>query len=709
MTNTLVNGIWQNPVLFNAPTGQNNRQHPDVASRRAYRLGTVNNISDVSGIYGLYSIFVGVSEGVPGDVYPWASSDKYKGKYEGLGGGGIFTPGTQPGSGPTWVILWSQEFVEIGSNPRFKMTTTRGSIWVYLPSLSLQDGMAIPLFLTEDGSTYWGHTSKSPQFSNYFNQDAYYAERWADNNLARSAFNGSGSASPAIDEGSRDFLSNGYTNTDLSGDPDNPGIDSRIDIGFHYFGSLRHPRENVPPIDLVVDGYGFSQSKPTVEFAHQMAMSSAKFDANQNDTTIVTYRIHEERPPGDPDDPWEWLEFVIYKKFRGSQHGRLDREDEVENVFKREQSAGVFIDPKIAGISMASVPKGDSYSGTIYAACAVNWWNQAGPSEFYSYKLKVKVWRYDEINNKWDDLWTHSENVMVYAPSYVAFANDVALVARNDDLWVFWTRYKYAGPGQPALKSIKAVRLPNAASDTTLPIDPGPGAIVTVRVLNKIKGTDVNEMADLTEDPAQIYASWDKEAVDYFPAGSPRIIWWDLEADGQERIRSAKVPLDEDGKPRPMTEQNTIITTIWESASESFYLPSISVNQYDTTKFTISGAKRAFSSCQRSVQQPKIQGARLTCSDTSESWQHIEITDRNNSSSPNTTFRAFGTPRISFVNVSDIFTNTEFLRTTIVPAQDKMFTRITTNTGNLMDVFLIYSHGPGANDVYTLDIMELDP
>jgi len=33
MTNTLINNTWGLPVLFNAPTGQNNRQHPDVASR----------------------------------------------------------------------------------------------------------------------------------------------------------------------------------------------------------------------------------------------------------------------------------------------------------------------------------------------------------------------------------------------------------------------------------------------------------------------------------------------------------------------------------------------------------------------------------------------------------------------------------------------------------------------------------------------------
>ncbi len=33
MTNMLINNTWGLPVLFNAPTDQNNRQHPDVASR----------------------------------------------------------------------------------------------------------------------------------------------------------------------------------------------------------------------------------------------------------------------------------------------------------------------------------------------------------------------------------------------------------------------------------------------------------------------------------------------------------------------------------------------------------------------------------------------------------------------------------------------------------------------------------------------------
>jgi len=165
------------------------------------------------------------------------------------------------------------------------------------------------------------------------------------------------------------------------------------------------------------------------------------------------------------------------------------------------------------------------------------------------------------------------------------------------------------------------------------------------------------------------------------------------------------VPLNQYGVPEYIPHGN--IKTIISSSTEEFDVPAISVNDYDTAKFTISGAKRAFASFNRSVEQPKIKGARLTCSGSNETWELTDITQRNNSSSPDTTFRAFATPRFSFVNGADIFTNTEHVQTVL--EQTNRFTRITANSGNLMDIFLIYSHGPDANNDYTLEIRELDP
>ncbi len=121
----------------------------------------------------------------------------------------------------------------------------------------------------------------------------------------------------------------------------------------------------------------------------------------------------------------------------------------------------------------------------------------------------------------------------------------------------------------------------------------------------------------------------------------------------------------------------------------------------------------------RSVQQPKIQGARLPWpppAPPARPWEHIDITEKNDSLSPDTAFRAFGTPRFSFANIDltnnkgYIFTNTEQVYETIDnPLGKKIFTRITTNTGNLTDLFSIYSFGPVSGEAYSLHIMEVDP
>jgi len=698
-------------------------QRSGDASRRAYRLGTVTNISNVSDIEGLYYILIGVSEEIPGDPDP-NNSNTYKGKYDSSQPPGErYTQGSQQGSGPTWVIVWAEEFAELLGNPRFNMTTDRGTIWVYLPQgMSLEKpGDAMGLFLTEDGSIYYGHPSQHPRSSNYFDQDAYYAERWAQNNVARSAYEGrldwygtpEDARSPGVDAGSRDLLNDGYTKTIVNlGNPsdsnrDNPNTSSgtddslllRMDIGYHYFGSLRHPRENVETI-LVEDFSAY----PRIQYAHHLALASAKFDPNQNDTTILTYRFGVEAG-GEPPDPPLRTEIWLYKIFRDSSPGSQGHLEKFDRLF-------LFgpMDPRITATAMTSVP--NSSEGTIYAACTVNWWKYVyvpppGTSYYVPFRLELDIWRYKEGSGR-KKICSIFQQIPIEGLSNGASANDVALVARNDDLWVFYTKNSYVG-ATPQETGIIAVYLKDAATWNEEYLM-SPNFHGLIRNLNTVKEHALTEPMQEWEDPAQIDVSWDDQEQGGYPGatGLPHIIWWDLEADGNQWIRSAWVQLAPDGRPRDITETQKVIM----SPREQFWLPAIEVNDYDDQKFSISDAKRAFASSRRSVNQPKIQGYQLPWPppDPNNPWEQIAITDRNNSLSPDTTFRAFATPRFSFVNGGEIFTNTEHVYGTISnPENKKIFTRITTNTGNLTDVFLIYSFGPVTGEAYTLHIMEVDP
>jgi hypothetical protein len=684
------------------------------ASRRAFRLENLSQanpdgISNVSDISGLYYIFVGASEGVPIDVYPWPSSEKYKGKYECPGGGGIFTPGTQSESGPTWVLVWTEEFAVFGSNPRFKMTTTRGTIWVYLPPgvVMEEPGQAIALFLAEDGSTFWGNSSHDRTGVHYFNQDAYYSLRWDTTHPggryqpARSAYDAAG-ASPALDAGSRDFLNNGYTSTnfqeaDLSNpgdedrdnrsyDPENPdqitdpSLYTRLDIGFHYFGSLRHPRERIPAISLYLpleQGEQPAWYTPAfkVETGHRVAIASGSYNSGNEfpDTTIATFCANYAR-----SGPDRWYPFFLFHQFRSQNNNGM-----IDGPY---QPFGTYHFPMIDRIAMTASTENDNPAGVIYAACTVNWYDSLAAANENRGQTQLNVYRYN--NN---GTWTLIGQLTITDPGAAPACLEVALAVRNQsarqDLWVFWTEGFIGYEGY-----IYGARIEDAAMRA------GEQALAGVPLRPLIMAYDQLQALD---------ADWDRNWWQY-PSGNPRIIWSQDTQYDCYGVYESWVWLESDGDPWYLPWIQPVAVDVDGIIAYSY--PSIAVNQ----RFQIN-QHRAFAAFERS--QPPGPGvwARTNTMNMNGAWgQQVEFnapTDQSARRHPDVAYRFFETRRICFrrdVMHHDLFTNTERVNPD-GPAINGEFPRIATNRTNLVDQFLVFASQWTQSVDSKIDLFHIDP
>ncbi len=683
------------------------------ASRRAFRLGNLSSanpdgISNVTDFYGLvYYIYVGVSEGIPSDSSIFNNSMR-KGAYEVNEDEEFYIPGgDQQGEGPTWIVIMPEEKsnVQLGANPHFRLTTTNGTILdVYLPpDLTISSTYGLALFLAEDGSTFWGNSSHDITGANYFNQDAYYSLRWDTTNpagmyqLARSAYDAAG-ASPAIDEGSRDFLNNGYTSTDLGNiadeyDQTNPNRDNpntsedtddslyeRLDIGYHYFGSLRHPRERIPAIPVFValepweEPYWYTPNFK-VQKAHQVAIASGPYNPDPEidfpDTTIAAFGanyIHY----------GSYYAFLLFHQFRSQNNNGAIY---VYGPFDE------FRFPEIDRVAMTASTENDNPAGVIYAACTVNWYDSL-EVERHRGQTQLNVYRY---NN--DGTWTLIGQYTLTDPGAAPACLEVALAVRNQgarqDLWVFWTE-GFIGD----LGFIFGDRIQNAATLA------GPQALVGVPLRGLIMAYDQAQALD---------ADWDREWYQH-PSGNPRIIWSQITDYERWGVYESWVRLDlQTGDPTNLG--NVLPVGVDQGGEIDYTYPSIAVNQ----PFLIN-QQRAFASFARSVPPSPGVWARTNTMNMGGAWgQPVEFdapTEQSSRQHPDVASRFIETRRICFLQAHqyhDLFTNTEWVNPD-GPAIDGEFPRIATNGANLIDQFLVFASAWWTPSVdSTIDLFQIDP
>ncbi len=711
-------------------------QRSGDASRRAYRVETVvTGISDVNDIEGM--IYVGVSEGIPSD--PWFEEPQtFKGFYF----DGYFSQGTQQGSGPTWIAVQAEKSADLGSNPYFKLTTPAGSIWVYLPpNIHPIEEEAIALFLTEDGSTYWGNTSKqSPQGYNFFNQDAYYAERWADNNLARCAYYGRyvryGSShedarSPAIDTGSRDFLNSGYTSTDVGSitfpdltdvKRDNPCssneaeapdtltvLQSRMDIGYHYFGSMRHPKEEV---DDILDGgtywvtiwnpeaeefvdFPVTNIIPDINEGHRLAIASGNYTyTTAEDRTLICFATNEHWLEfEDSEIPPFTVRFVGWQEFRTGNMGIMT---EILPYFRYNDPPGAW-EVYNGGVSCLGMTAAD-YMGNaeIYSAISICWGNLMDEPD----SSQIRVFHYDPAETPvWQLIGWRTVSITEQRPQPMGFF-DVALAGYGPDVWVFWT---YHDPNEEILppERIEGCCIVNAVSNPSIILP-----AVPLRSLNRRAGNfDVRLDAD-----------WDDQLESEIPGvdGLPRIVWYDQIEGGYEDdnvVRSARVILDDyPGSPTYKQPddlaQRTNITTV----VRDYTYPGFTVNKYDRDDPNLyqPDSYRAYSCFQHSTYEIEASDLEVDVGDQDQ-WQDIYdiAPSENNPRLPDVTYRAFAEPRYCYYRGigGGVYTTTELISTTVYAR----FPRLTTNQANRSDIFLAHSdYDPFEGEEFIV-VYEIDP
>jgi hypothetical protein len=677
------------------------------ASRRPFILTSLSQssgISDVTGFSGQvwYLIFVGVSEGVPTDPNP-AIGSTYMGYYEGYPGGwGYSGSGSQQGPAPTWILIQVLEGEEplTLSNAHLRLNTTQGAtLEVYLPNCAIYAGEGLSLFVAEDGSTYWGHGSHEPRLFNYFSQDSYYSLRWDTNNPAegrqpaRSTYDGAG-ASHAVDAGSRDFLNSGYTSTDVGSltdltdtrrdNPYNPeqfsdlSLYERMDIGYHYFGSLRHPRERIPAISLYIpleQGEQPAWYTPAfkVETGHQVAIASGPYNSGNEfpDTTIATFRANYVR-----SGPDRWYPFFLFHQFRSQNNNGM-----IDDPY---QPFGTFRFPVIDRIAMTASTENDNPAGVTYAACTVNWYDALAAANENRGQTQLNVYRYN--NN---GTWTLVGQYTLLDPGAAPACLEVALAVRHEpdrqDLWVFWIEGNIGEQG-----TIYGARIEDAATRNT----DGLGA-----------GVPLYNLGVQYAQEQALDADWDRDWYQYRD-GNPRIIWSEKDGQGRWNIQESWVPLDLDtGDPLPYSLY-PYMQYVAQANSYQYTYPSLSVNQ----RFSIN-QERAFATFERSDDRIRTNTMNMAGTWGLQPQEFSAPTEVEYRFWPDVAFRFFETRRICFglgQGNHQLFTNTECVNPD-GPSITGHFPRIATNGANLIDQFIVLTSQWIPSVDSTIDLFQIDP
>ena len=543
----------------------------------------------------------------------------------------------------------------------------------------------------------------------------YFALRHADEledyNIAKSAIDGkqaiegSTATSIAVNNGSVDFISDGTTSTtDVNDDIITfSSVEDKytytIDIGYHYLSGtdngLEHPSMTVTGATAKIIYPNpqrppeFVAMNPCVMNPHGLAVVSGKnpFPGKPDNLTMLFYESNWINRDFNEDGDAEWGFFLMYEWYEAELSGSID-------LFYMDPYWEQYIEPLCLKIAGTSNIKGDTNEGKVYVAASAIF-------EEYPWSIasvcgsQLRIYRYNPNYDNWTLLMTKSE--MFDEDSNIIFT-DVALSAKNDDLWVFWVEADY----EAETYKIKGKRIANAATTGDTLVDPS-GSEIGVDLEFAIIGG-----SHYCNDEVQLGADWDSEIE------KPRISWIDTysENNSVDRVvRSARILLDlVSGEPFSI-QYLTHITKdpITQEIDWQLYsIPCLSVNKYDRSKYS-STDDEVFLSWNRDDQSnpPVIKNNMITVTVTPSTdtynypikdFTSNAISDLNEADYPDTTYRAFGSERRCFIKNNEVVTNTEKLG----PAS--MYSRITTSSRTLTNIFTAYCTYSDS-----ITIREIDP
>jgi len=719
----------------------NEDPYSDVSKKPMIVNGDITNI-EVSPNFANYAeIYVGVRE--IADRFSHYES-KYKARYKfwESNPANRFESGEQEGSGELWFAIgdycqFDSEHIT-GNNYIILTLDNNSKFKIYMPcDFSWEFNSGALFWVAEDGSLYWANTLHSVDWyevSPQASMDSYYALRHADElanyNIAKSALDGlrdvtddEDATSIAVNNGSVDFISDGTTCTDYddNGTPTIPEDDypnviddtitfnsqedkytETLDIGYHYDtnqdnkGGLYHPSQTVTGASILFYG----EVNPTfvsaeVNAPHHFSIASGK---NSNaglpdDLTMLVYGSQEvdgyhDEYDLDEDgniDIYDMGRLILYQWYESPEkNGEIDR-------FLLSSVGGHNALPDYYNTAMTSVKKGDDYEGTIYAGVVVVYDDFPSADEIVGAHLKV--YRYNPDDDTWTTLYTKFvENTVNIRRRYI---NDMALVAKDEDLWVFWTYNDTNWNGGDVQHYIMGKKIADAATITTEVT----GAGYQVVYLNAIGGYAPSPYLE-----PQLDADWDDATgSSSTPLPCPRITWFDT-INGNKNIISSRVTRD------PYTDEPNGISNR-ENIEEStgVITPCISVNDYNRSLYS-STIEDVFlnwykdSTGKNRTTTIDVEGASDTYDNESDITSFV-FSSTNDTDSPDITYRGFGTPRYIYfkgnATPTCFATNTEILSTNYCLYS---YGRITTSDRNLTDVFAAYN-----TDTNEIEIKHIDP
>jgi len=587
---------------------------------------------------------------------------------------------------------------------------TRIQIWLPQDTI-INDIDNLSLYATEDGSTYYGHSSKSaiPAAYPFIDMDPFYATRWQGNNLAISAFDARAQAlgavsakSPAIDKGSLDFLSGGTTKTNVSiketdypypldgseqehpapyyySDPDSPSVltyslSHPIDLGYHYGArkqqsynvilhtTLRHPKEAITDFEYTDEYENVYYLHPNeVSLTERLAIASSSFD-NGRDNTIICFLTNYV-------EEWEWCEsehyltlhsFIGYHRFRDDYTG-------IAMDLKPQQYPELPQEPPYKWSSIVkyiTMTTSENSNGvepeTIYLAATMDLYVMY--HTWFGMANRLLVYRYDPPYT-----WVPIAERIRYPDIYIS---DVALAADGNDLVVLWMEKCVEGCDD-GNHFISGYRIANASTTNNLITLPA----------NAIHYFNSDDFPS----PVQpfINGDWDPDNG----VQKPRISWTEKVND----IYILKAAQVDFGLPPyyqpifPLSQINTISGSGINQASH----PTIVVNRFSAPGVTHSNAKEAFTVFEN-YDNP-LRTVNLESVNGNDSWeQPVSISGSSEEDPASITYRAFGTDRSAYITSnSALVTNTEL----IFNSQDiyTSFPVITTNKDNNTDIFMTFT------------------
>lgn len=475
-------------------------------------------------------------------------------------------------------------------------------------------------------------------------------------------------------------------------DQDNPNRDNpntstgtdhslllRMDIGYHYFGSLRHPREVVPDIGVFETLEPWEEPDwyyPTfaVAKAHQVAIASGAYNSQFDfpDTTIATFPA--DYILGVP--PSERYTFFLFHQFRSqNNNGSIA-------VYGPVTVGGYdYSWPLIERVAMTATTQYDNPPGVIYAACTVNW---AKDDPAYFGRSGLFVYRYNDAQGTWTQIGEHVIPVPgPYGP--MPFCTEVALAARNEDLWVFWMEVLPVGEEQVE-QGIYGDRIVDAATINTEQL------IGNANWLWPLTIQGVQEQA--------LDADWDPNRPGI---GNPRIIWSEVPQQGGWDTWESWVDLWPNGDPQELADVQPVAV----DPEIEYTYPAIAVNQL----FNVS-TQQAFASFVANTSTPAMTNTLIN-----DTWGQPFLfnapTEQDNREWPDVSSRFFETRRICFKGYRlfyHLFTNTEWINPE-GPKIEGHYPRISTNGANLIDQFLVFSsqYDPYPLVESTIDLFQIDP